>query len=337
MSARTGSLQMHGRRALLAAGLLVAGVLVARPGHAQAPAGAPQEGWARYEVPMVEGAEGPCCHEIRDDVVLRRGCTLDHRGGMVIRGLDDAAAPASDRLAVYLHFSDGAVDRVRAFGGSCPVTADTPPAALSVQPAASQDLLLRLARAGGKPADEAVMALAHHAGDSATADLAALAGDGEPRGLRKDAVFWLGQLRGADGAAVVERIARGDADPKLREHAVFSLSQAPGVDGFATIADIARKDASARVRGQALFWMAQTGDPRAAGAILRALREDGSGDVREEAVFALSQLDEGGDAALIGIVRGDHPREVKKKALFWLGQSGSDEAIAFLDSVLANP
>jgi len=61
-----------------------------------------------------------------------------------------------------------------------------------------------------------------------------------------------------------------------------------------------------------------------------------SKDVREQGVFELSQLKEGeAEAALIALVRGSYPREVKQQALFWLGQSGSDEAIKFLDDMLA--
>jgi hypothetical protein len=37
---------------------------------------------------------------------------------------------------------------------------------------------------------------------------------------------------------------------------------------------------------------------------------------------------------LIGLVRGNYPREVKQQALFWLGQSGSNDALKFLDEVL---
>ena len=53
-------------------------------------------------------------------------------------------------------------------------------------------------------------------------------------------------------------------------------------------------------------------------------------------MFALSQLENGeADAALIALVRGNYPREVKQQALFWLGQSGSDAAMKFLDEVLS--
>jgi len=57
--------------------------------------------------------------------------------------------------------------------------------------------------------------------------------------------------------------------------------------------------------------------------------------VREQGVFALSQLKHGdADAALIALVRGRYPREVKRQALFWLGESGSEAALKFLDDVL---
>ena len=76
-------------------------------------------------------------------------------------------------------------------------------------------------------------------------------------------------------------------------------------------------------------------DPRAATDIAHAIRDDASADVREQGVFALSQLEDGkGDEALIGLIKGSYPREVRKQALFWLGQSGSPQAIQYLDEAL---
>lgn len=80
------------------------------------------------------------------------------------------------------------------------------------------------------------------------------------------------------------------------------------------------------------------GDPRARADITDAIRNDSSSHVREQGVFAISQLKgEQADTALIELVRGDYPRPVKKQALFWLGESGSTAAMAFLDLVLIDP
>ena len=54
-------------------------------------------------------------------------------------------------------------------------------------------------------------------------------------------------------------------------------------------------------------------------------------------MFALSQLkDDEAATALIALVRGNYPRKVKEQALFWLGQSGSEAAMKFLDDVLTH-
>ena len=81
--------------------------------------------------------------------------------------------------------------------------------------------------------------------------------------------------------------------------------------------------------------MAQMGDKRAAHDITAAIGHDTSAAVREQGVFALSQIEGGaGEEALIALLKGDYPRDVKKQALFWLGQSGSPRAMQYFDEAL---
>ncbi|HEX6832482.1 MAG TPA: HEAT repeat domain-containing protein, partial [Rudaea sp.] len=257
----------------------------------------------------------------------------------------DHALPRNDStLVIYSHVHGGAVDKLRAFASSCPVRgADAVRRIDTVNSAESVAWLTQAVV--GEPrfsdlAESEIAALAMHEDASATGALARLSDATHPRKLREQALFWSGQLRGADGARLAERVATGDADPDLRAHAVFVLSQvqrdrAGGMDGYASIHRIAQNDASEHVREQALFWMAQTGDARAKNDILAALGRETSERVREQAVFALSQLkDHEAEGALIGVVRGNYPRKAKEQALFWLGQSGSDRAVEFLDEVL---
>jgi HEAT repeat protein len=91
------------------------------------------------------------------------------------------------------------------------------------------------------------------------------------------------------------------------------------------------------VRSKAWFWLAQTGATEAERAIGEAARKDPDGDVREEAVFALSQLpDERATRALIAAAEDQSlSREQRKRAVFWLSQSRSDSAVAYLDRVLS--
>jgi HEAT repeat protein len=59
-------------------------------------------------------------------------------------------------------------------------------------------------------------------------------------------------------------------------------------------------------------------------------------DVREQAIFALSQRprDEG-IPALIKVVRTSRDPALRRKALFWLGQSGDPRGLQLIEELLA--
>ena len=98
---------------------------------------------------------------------------------------------------------------------------------------------------------------------------------------------------------------------------------------------LARRHPASRTRGQALFWLSQKAGEKAAAAITGAIDDDPDADVKEKAVFALSQLpkDEG-VPRLIEVARTHRSREVRKKAMFWLGQSNDPRALGFIEDVL---
>jgi HEAT repeat protein len=328
---------LHKTFAPVALLLLAGGAVGAAPDLAKRVA--QQDGWVTYQVPKTADGGIACCFEFHGRHAAQAGCDLD--GHNWSTGISDDHRPmqASDALDVYLHVNHGQVDKVRAFSASCPVRdADKVRRLDDVSPQASVAFLAAstATTTSEEIADAELAALAMHADAGATTALRDLSGPSHAHKVREQALFWLGQERGADGAQIVEHAATTDGDPELRAHAVFVLSEAHGVDGYAAIQRIAQSDPSDHVREQALFWMAQTGDARAKDDITAAIGRETSKGVREQAVFALSQLkDHEADAALIALVRGNYPREVKQQALFWLGQSGSTEAIKFLDDVLS--
>jgi hypothetical protein len=296
-----------------------------------------RDGWVAYRVPMIAGVDGPCCHSVRSDTGASKGCDLDKRGWSFSADHDHRAVGPDGTLAVFLKVENGRIERVRAVGASCPVqTASTVRWIDSVDAADSVALLSSLLdRKADGSQDHPLMTLAFHADTSATRALEARAEPSHALKEREQALFWLGQTRGADGKEVINRYATTDADPKLRAKAVFALSQSKAPQAYAHILAIAHDDPAEQVRGEAYFWLAQMGDPRARGDIIASLKTESSDEVRERAVFALSQLGDGAaDEALISILRGDYPRSVKKQALFWLGQSGSPQAMAYFDAAL---
>ena len=99
-----------------------------------------------------------------------------------------------------------------------------------------------------------------------------------------------------------------------------------------------RRDLPAETRRQAVFWLGQSAASAAARG-LDSLAADGGTDleVRKQAIFALSQRppDEG-VPALIRIARTSPHPELRKSALFWLGQSEDPRAITLFEEILAS-
>lgn len=60
--------------------------------------------------------------------------------------------------------------------------------------------------------------------------------------------------------------------------------------------------------------------------------------MREQAVFALSQLPEArGVPVLIRVATTNRDRAIRRKAMFWLGQSDDPRAVALFEDILTKP
>jgi hypothetical protein len=162
---------------------------------------------------------------------------------------------------------------------------------------------------------------------------------GRWRATTADGVTDLGTVGAREAAAYFLGLAAKDSGPAA-EHAVFPAILADSVTVWPDLLRIAR-DArlSRRTRRQAVFWLGQAaGDAATRG--LTDLVDDRATDrdVREQAVFALSQRpkDEG-VPALIRIARQNPDPELRKKAIFWLGQSDDPRALALFEELLTRP
>lgn len=307
----------------------------------------PRDGWVSWDVPAVENAPAWCCYYYEDRNDPRPGrCALDGKSyGYGMR--DDAAR--TDTMRIYAKFADGEVQRVRSLAPTCEATADTPIRHLGPRGAGSSVAWLRgimtsTARSDDNgnaghprgPARDAFAALAVHRGDEALATLRDQAQSAASRGQRKQAVFWLGQVRGEPGVDILQPILLGDADANIREHAAFAVAQSKSQRASALLIRQGEQDTSAKVRGQAWFWLAHSKAPDADAALHAAVRRDPDMKVRQKAVFALSQLPGTRAVNALTALAEDRAldRELRKKAVFWLGQSKAPEAMAYLEKTL---
>lgn len=294
----------------------------------------PREGWVTWMVPTVESAPNWCCFDGFNGAPKAGGCDLESRNhGYSSRDRDDTVS----EMRIYARSVDGKLTQVRSYAPSCQVTTKLPLQDLGAVPAnESLQWLAGQLQPRGKLTGDLLAAIAVHEGDAAEEKLASLAKSDPVRETRKDALFWLGQVRGESGAARIRPFLLGDPDEKVREHAAFAYSQSSAADKGAALIGQAKADPSAKVRSQAWFWLAQTGAPETESAINAALLGEEKRSVRHQAIFALSQLPDSRNVkALIRVIeeRG-LAMEDRKQALFWLGQADSPEALAYLDKVL---
>jgi hypothetical protein len=146
----------------------------------------------------------------------------------------------------------------------------------------------------------------------------------------------LGTVSAHDAADYLVSIAQTERG-SMGEKAIFPATIADSADIWPALIKVARNsDLPRGTRTQSVFWLGQAaGD--AATANLNSLVGDDSVDreVRESAVFALSQRprDEG-VPALIAVARTNKDPEIRKKALFWLGQSHDPRALDLFEELL---
>jgi hypothetical protein len=301
----------------------------------------PRDGWTSWQVDAVADAPDMCCWSSWDDrESSRTACALD----------DDRASTGTrdhtttDAVRVYARLAAGKVERLRVFSATCPVKSSTEIHQLgNVATDDSAQWLIDLARQGGADAvmhgdrgENVLAALAMHRGEVAQNGLASIARGDARVESRKQAVFWLAMVRGIAGADVASSVMFSDKDAELRKHAAFAITQSKSPRVASDLIRLGNTDKDGDVRAQAWFWLAHTEASGAEEAILAALRKDGDEHVREEAIFALSQLpDERATRALIAVAEDRTlSSEQRKRAMFWLAQSESDGALAYMEKVL---
>lgn len=146
----------------------------------------------------------------------------------------------------------------------------------------------------------------------------------------------LGTVPAREAADYLVSIAQSEKG-SMGEKAIFPATIADSANIWPALIKIARNpDLPRGTRTQSVFWVGQAAG-EAATANLNSIVLDNSVDreVRESAVFALSQRprDEG-VPALISVARTNKDPEIRKKALFWLGQSRDPRAIDLFEELL---
>jgi HEAT repeat protein len=158
-----------------------------------------------------------------------------------------------------------------------------------------------------------------------------------PDALREQAVFWIGQSGGEESSTWLRGLFGRTKSEELRRKILFSLSQMGDPESVKWLVGVARdRTQPLETRKQALFWAGQGGASMTDLASLYGSFEDR--EMKDHLIFVYSQREE--PAALdklLEIARRDSDPDLRKKALFWLGQSEDPRAAKALQDIVEQP
>jgi HEAT repeat protein len=172
-----------------------------------------------------------------------------------------------------------------------------------------------------------------------TADLLMSVARNDPdQETREQAVFWLGQVPDERAVDLLEQILRTSKDEDLQNKAIFALSQHQSGRGASILRDVAmRDDASDELRGQAIFWLGQRPSAENNEFLRTLFTKLNNDEMKDKVLFALSQRkNQGNEKWLMDVTLDPHESiDIRKKALFWAGQSGAglDEIIPLYSKI----
>ncbi|HWQ31976.1 MAG TPA: HEAT repeat domain-containing protein [Blastocatellia bacterium] len=220
-----------------------------------------------------------------------------------------------------------------------------------------------------KTGERAVMAIALHDDQRIGGMLRQFVHDSKARRGRSSAVFWLGQIGGEQ--QFLSDLARNEQEEtEVRKQAVFAIGVSKDSSALAALQNLyqsvtarevkkqivfaasinenqndavtwlislATSERDSDVKKQAIFWLGQKAGERSLKFLGdTANSSDADTEVQKQAVFAISQRPK--DEAvplLISIARTHAKAAVRKQAIFWLGQSGDERAVAFFKELLS--
>jgi HEAT repeat protein len=153
-----------------------------------------------------------------------------------------------------------------------------------------------------------------------------------PSDLRDKAVFWLGQSEAPESATFLKDLFAHTIHESVKEKILFSISQHSDASDWLVSVALDSKQPE-QIRKKAVFWASQCG--LSISRLLSLYDQTSDPTLREQVIFALSQRDErAATDALMHIAKSDKDTDMRKKAIFWLGQSSDPRVSQFLQELI---
>jgi len=159
----------------------------------------------------------------------------------------------------------------------------------------------------------------------------------EPAELRKQAAFAIGVSKDASAMAALQTLYPAVSSREVKKQIIFASSiNKSGDQAVDFLVKVASEDPDRELKKQALFWLGQKAGKRSLEVLGKTVEStDAETEVQKHAVFAISQRPKDEAVPLLIKIARTHPKpEVRKQAIFWLGQTGDERALAFFKEIL---
>jgi HEAT repeat protein len=185
----------------------------------------------------------------------------------------------------------------------------------------------------------AVVSLGQSDTDRALQAIIRISGSAPLKEVRKQAIVMLSQHDAPAACEALARIYDTEKDPELQRLAIVMLAQSDCPQAVDKLSQVARSGDSVELRRFAYMYLAQRDHGKAVQVLGDAYASEKNETIKEGIIDGLGQsLEESSDKAalhkLMDIAKNDPSIRLRKKAIFWIGQSKDPEATQFLVDLL---
>ncbi|MEX2280883.1 MAG: HEAT repeat domain-containing protein, partial [Gemmatimonadota bacterium] len=184
--------------------------------------------------------------------------------------------------------------------------------------------------------EKAIFALSQHRSPRAAQILRTWAeSNSRPVQLREKAIFHLSQHRDPANSAFLRTLYPKLTNVSLKEQVLFALSQRRGEGNEKWLMDVAANESEPfDARKNAIFWAGQMRGVSIAD-LVAVYDRTSNREMKEQMIFIYSQRREREAVdKLMDIAKNDKTKDLREKAIFWLGQSKDPRVQKFLEDLI---
>ncbi|HEX9005346.1 MAG TPA: HEAT repeat domain-containing protein [Blastocatellia bacterium] len=154
--------------------------------------------------------------------------------------------------------------------------------------------------------------------------------------VRNSAVFWLGQI-GGETAFLSELVTSDQENVEVRKQAAFAIGVSKDSNALATLQSLFQSVTNREVKKQLVFAVSvngnkETGQEEAINSLINIATNEKDVEVKKQAIFWLGQKAGERSLKVLGdtVNSNDADTEVQKQAVFAISQRSKDEAVPLL-------